>query len=36
MTDLDMFAAGAATDGGWSSRYGPEDQAGALNEITLR
>ncbi len=34
MTDLDMSAAGAGTDGWWPSRYGPDDQAGALNEIT--
>jgi hypothetical protein len=34
MTDLDMSAAGAATDGWWPSRYGPDDQAAALNEIT--
>ena len=30
----DMSAAGAVTDGWWPSRYGPDDQAGALNEIT--
>jgi kynurenine formamidase len=34
MTDLGMSAAGTASDGWWPSRYGPDDQAGALNEIT--
>lgn len=34
MTDLGMSAAGAGTGGWWPSRYGPDDQAGALNEIT--
>lgn len=31
-----MSAGDAGTEGGWPSRYGPDDQVGALNEITPR
>jgi kynurenine formamidase len=34
MTDTRLPDAAAATDRWWPSRYGPDDQAGALNEIT--
>ena len=34
MTDTRLPDTAAATDRWWPSRYGPDDQAGALNEIT--
>ena len=34
MTDTQLPDAATTTDGWWPSRYGPDDQAGALNEIT--
>ena len=34
MTDTAVAPDGPVTEGWWPSRYGPDDEAGALNEIT--
>ncbi len=34
VTDTAVAAGAPVTEGWWPSRYGPDDEAGALNEIT--